>query len=209
MENMTLCLSKDKSRNFFKEIKRMYPKSTVSPCINSLTDPQDIAECLARKYEAVYNKSVPKMDFIEKSIENGINCDDINTINDALTFQSVKKAVDSLNAEKSDGDKGYNSCHLIYASDLFYEQLCHLLRAVYVHGHQPEALLLATIISITKDSKGKMCSDSNYRGIALCCSMSKVLDRFFSLEKLKETSDFKYEVCLQGKIEYFNVHTYG
>ena len=55
----------------------------------------------------------------------------------------------------------------------------NLLRAIYVHGHQPEALLLATIISIPKDSKGDMCSDSNYRGIALCCSISKVLDRLF------------------------------
>jgi hypothetical protein len=138
--------------------------------------------------------SIPQMDSIKRSVDNGVNSADINSIIDALTLDSVKKAVDSLNSDKSDGDVGYNSCHLLYASDLFYEQLCYLLRAIYVHGHQPEALLVATIISIPKDSKGDMCSDSNYRGIALCCSFGKVLDKLFLWKNSKElvTSDLQF-----------------
>ena len=91
-------------------------------------------------------------------------------------MQTVSKAVNSLNSDESDGDRGYNSNHLLYAGHMFYAELSSLLKSMYYHGHQPEALLFATIVSI---HRGALCCDSNYRGIALSCSIGKVYNRLF------------------------------
>ena len=47
---------------------------------------------------------------------------------------------------------------------------------MFVHGHQAAIVLKATIISIPKDYSKSLCNDSNYRGIALCSSIAKLLD---------------------------------
>jgi len=45
-----------------------------------------------------------------------------------------------------------------------------------VHGHSANDLLYSTIVSIPKNLRASLCSSDNYRGIALCCSLCKVLD---------------------------------
>ena len=45
-----------------------------------------------------------------------------------------------------------------------------------MHGFSPNDLLEAVIVSIPKDIKGDLRSDSNYRGIALCSAMCKIID---------------------------------
>jgi hypothetical protein len=50
---------------------------------------------------------------------------------------------------------------------------------MYVHGHHPDATLLATICSIPKDYSASLSDTSNYRGIALSSSISKVFDLIF------------------------------
>ena len=49
--------------------------------------------------------------------------EDVHVIDDALSVQTVFKAVNSLNSDKSDGDRGYNSNHLLYAGHMFYAEL--------------------------------------------------------------------------------------
>ena len=71
------------------------------------------------------------------------------------------------------------SDHLILASERFHQQMAKLFTARLIHGHQPQDLLLATITSIPKDNQADIYSDSNYRGIALCSSISKIYDIIF------------------------------
>jgi hypothetical protein len=106
----------------------------------------------------------------------------------------VKQAVKLLKSGKYDGDKGLVSNHLMFASDSFYVCLAQLLSAILIHGHQPGAILRAVIQSIPKDIKGNLCSDENYRGIALTSSIGKVFDLVFLLrnESSLLTSDLQY-----------------
>ena len=193
LEYMSKCISENKSRDFFTEIKKMYPKSGDSPCINAMHNAEDIAEYFGIKYKELYNSvNSSQRDltnvygYIEKNLTADSDC--------YFNIESVVKAVKSLKKNKTDGDRGYDSNHLIYASYNYYVQLTSLINSMLVHGHQPSALLLATIVSVPKDNRGNLCTDSNYRGIALSSCIGKVLDKLFisrNAEKLS-TSDLQF-----------------
>jgi hypothetical protein len=91
----------------------------------------------------------------------------------------VDDAVKKLKPMKGDGDCGFSSSHLLHSSVLFRARLAALFTAMTKHGHQPAALLSASIISIPKDFSKSLCDSSNYRGIALCSSIAKVFDLIF------------------------------
>ena len=65
---------------------------------------------------------------------------------------------------------------------------------MYIHGHQPAALLKGTILSIPKDCNKNLSVDTNYRGICLCSSIAKLFD-LVVLARNKDylqTSDMQY-----------------
>ena len=46
-----------------------------------------------------------------------------------------------------------------------------------IHGYTPIDLVLESVlISIPKDLRGNMCTNENYRGIALCSALCKLVD---------------------------------
>ena len=47
---------------------------------------------------------------------------------------------------------------------------------MFVHGFTPDNLLETIVTSIPKDLRGNLCVDDNYRGIALCSALCKVID---------------------------------
>ena len=62
------------------------------------------------------------------------------------------------------------------------------------HGHSASDLLYSTIVAITNKVRAFLTSSDNYRGIALCCSICKVLD-IVILDQYKEylyTSDLQF-----------------
>ena len=189
-------ISANNTRDLFKEIKKINGRKQSPMTVNNLTDHKEIAECFAKKYEQLYNcKSNDKMimnkvmDYIDSDLKQ---CQQVSSM--LVSLDCVKKAVKNLKQKKSDGDKGYCSSHLIYASDKYFTLLAQLLTAMFVHGHQPNDLLLATIISIPKDSRGDLGSDTNYRGIALSSSIGKLFDLIFiekNIDKLS-SSDLQF-----------------
>ena len=164
-------ISKNKSRDFFREIKKTNPKATVPSLIS------DVADMFGEKYKTLYN-SVPsqeqKLSAIRQSVTNNIFSYNFNHAQ--VSVKSVEEAIKTLKHEKADGKDGFISSHLIYSSARFKACLAGLLSAMYVHGHHPDATLLATICSIPKDYSASLSDDSNYRGIALSSSISKVFD---------------------------------
>ena len=68
---------------------------------------------------------------------------------------------------------------------------------MFTHGHQAGCLLLSTIVSIPKDARGNLCDDTNYRGIALCNAIGKVVHYIIierNQQKLKTSSlQFAYK----------------
>ena len=67
------------------------------------------------------------------------------------------------------------SNHLVISCEMFYD-MGKLCTAIHTHGYQPKDILLGTISSTPKDRKGNVCSGTNYRGVALCSSISKLVD---------------------------------
>ena len=73
------------------------------------------------------------------------------------------------------------------------------MTSVFIHGHQPNALLLATISSIPKDNQGDICSDANYRGIALSSCIGKVLDKLILWRNSKELTTSNLQFAYKEK----------
>ena len=194
-ERMAEAICKSNSRDFFREVKKLKPKRASAPSIDGLVSQKDISEHFAGKYDVLYN-SVPSdseklsdiRDYIKESCVNFLESDRV------ITNCDITKALSQLKADKSDGNTSMMSTHLLMSSELYKSHLALLLTSMITHGHQPQTLLLATVTSIPKDNRGNLCDSSNYRGIALCSSISKVLD-IIVLNRyghLLNTSDMQY-----------------
>ena len=51
-----------------------------------------------------------------------------------------------------------------------------MVNSIFVHGYTPNDLLEFVLTSIPKDSRGNLCTDDNYRGIALFSAIRKIID---------------------------------
>ena len=169
-QKMASHAANDNSRDFFAELKKLNPKKIQSNMLNGKTGASEIATVLAEKYKVLYNKGTTCPDELQK-LKNSIlndstnNCIDNTVLN--ITPDVVKTSVMKLKRDKSDGDIGFNSSHLILGGEALFQQLSGLFRAIFVHGHQPDRLLQSTIASNPKDLRGNLCVDANYMGIAL------------------------------------------
>lgn len=194
-ERMSEAICNNRSRDFYTEMKKLNPKQGSAPSINGHVKTNDIAAHFADKYEQLYN-SVPSdgnsLEKIKSYIQENIaHCDE----SDRLVSQAdVAKVIQQLKMNKSDGDRGLMSNHLQMSSEKFRNLLAKLITAILTHGYQPKSVLLGTIASIPKDSKGNICTDKNYRGITLCSSISKLIDVLIILryKDLLQTSDMQY-----------------
>ena len=69
-----------------------------------------------------------------------------------VTLDDIKETLKYIKSRKADG--GLISDHLLLASDIFLQQLALMLTSILTHGYQPKDMLLGTITSIPKDSRG-------------------------------------------------------
>ena len=196
LEKMAVAISNNESRNFFREIKKLHPRNTTAPMIDNCIDPGDIAKVFSAKYEDLYN-SVPSDTNTMKNIKSQIsrNIHHCSTGNDfAISPAEIDKAIKKLKKQKSDGDKGLLSDHIILSGVDFRYLLGKLITSVIIHGHTPDAILLGTIASIPKDSRGNLLSSTNYRGITLCNAISKIMDiiLIYRYHHILSTSDMQY-----------------
>jgi len=174
---MAEAICENRTRDFFKEVKKIKSKRTVAPSIDGVSRSDVIADHLAKKYETLFN-SVPS----DLSVMNDIceqinrNCQESFEMDRVVKDTDITNALTKLKADKSDGQSSFVSTHLLMCSDLFKSRLAMLITAIITHGYQPQSMLLATITSIPKDNRGNLCDSSNYRGIALCSSVSKLFD---------------------------------
>ena len=175
-------VSLNRTHNLWDEAKRMMPSGqTVSNEIEGATNPESIAEVFANKFEALY-QSVPtdvnELESIKTRIKglliNENSLDDCN-----INVNDIQKAIKMLNKQKSDGDKGFYSDHVILSTHKFMVLLMLLVNSMLIHGYNADDLLVSVIASIPKCIRSSLDSSDNYRGIALCCSLCKVIDYVF------------------------------
>jgi hypothetical protein len=195
-EKLASALGANRNRDFFNEIKRINRTPTQPKCaINGYTDPKDIVNVFACKYKDLYNRAPSDTDcmsLIRESISSSLNSGDNHET--FISVDAVKTAIRKLKEEKNDGNCGYVSSHLIHASDNYHCEIAKLLSSMFIHGFHPDLLVSATLISIPKDYKGDLTSDSNYRGIALSNSISKLFDIIFIMRNndLLNTSQLQF-----------------
>ncbi len=154
-----------------------------------------IADHLARKYHELYN-SVPSDEENMYRIKDYISeyCEQCEEDDRMVNQHDVDKALDHLKANKSYGDVGLMSNHLIMCSGKFQTHLGLLIIAILIQGYQPKTVLTATIASLPKGNRGNICDSKNYRGIIICSSISKIIDIILSMryKDILQTSDMQF-----------------
>lgn len=174
-QKMAQAISKNESRNFWSEVKKL--KGRVAPSIDGKTNNEDICKIFKNKYEKLYN-SVPSnksaMDQIKTINNDKIAISDVSYCN--INVYDVNLAISKLKCDKQDGQNYLWSNHLQYASKPFIIVLSMLLKSMLTHGITPECISISNISSIVKDCKKDICDSENYRGIALSSPIDKLMD---------------------------------
>ena len=102
-----------------------------------------------------------------------------------VTPKIIGKCITSLKKNKSDGNKGFNSNHLIYGPLRLKVLLSMLFHSMLAHGYYPNELLKSNIISIPKDRTASLSNSDNYRGISLFNSICKLYTIMLLLNYVK------------------------
>ena len=165
-------------QEFWRQVKRVNSTPGVSTTkMDDAVGNDAVAELLANKYKALY-QSVPtqanEMSELSDLIVNRLANETVEQL--FFTFQNVEKAVRRLKKGKSDDQHMLYSDHLINGGEALFAFLSMLFNCMLCHGHTPPGLLSSAFISIPKNPKGSMSDSANYRSIALCSSICKLLD---------------------------------
>ena len=101
----------------------------------------------------------------------------VNSDNFALdaSMPDVLNAVSTLKHNKSDGNKGEMSEHVIYACDDLSVHLSMLFSSLLVHGALTDDFSVSTMVPIPKSKC--ITSSSNYHAITLSSIFAKLFDR--------------------------------
>ena len=174
---MAECIANNRSRDLWKELKKMKPASkVVPPNIDGETDPKTICDNFAGKYSALYN-SVPydgeTMAQIKSRLSEKI---DAHMTDYKITTDKINSAIKMLKTGKSDGSKGLWSDMVIHSPEKWRALLANLISLMFTHGYYAYELRKATICPVPKDTQGNLCCSDNFRGIALSSAVNKVID---------------------------------
>ncbi len=180
----------------WRELKKINPsRCNIPTTVDDACNAPDIAELFMSKYETLYN-SVPtsddELDDITRLINNGV----VNESYDNIKFSVdvITKCIRRIKSGKSDGNMGFDSDHLLNGTSKLCYMISVLFNVMIMHGHSAQDLLYSTIVSIPKNKRASLCCSDNYRGIALCCSICKVLDMAIldQFRKYLYTSDLQF-----------------
>lgn len=189
-------LNSSDQQEFWRRVKRVNSSPKVSPSkMDEATGNDAIAELFARKYRTLY-QSVPtsanEMSELHDDIDSSVADDSTELV--YISPNDVQKAVKRLKCGKSDDQRYLYSDHLIHGDETLCMFLSLLFNCMLCHGHTPPQLLSSTFVSIPKNSRGSLCDSNNYRSIALCSSISKLLD-LIVIDKWRDrlvTSDLQF-----------------
>ena len=187
-------LSNCPNRDFWTELRKISKsnKKTASQ-LDGFTSDDAIAENLSEKYRKLFSSaptSSHDYDIIFNKLNEKLSHD---TSIYSVSVDEVICGIKCLNKDKYDGDKGTFSNHFIHAPHKFIVIMTSMINSMIVHGHSPNELLNAILVSIPKDLRGNLNISDNYRGIALCSAITKIIDYIF----LNKHSDVLHTSDLQ------------
>ena len=165
----------DPNRSFWSEARRFFSKrsSSSAPVVDGVSGADNIARFWGDSFKKLYNTADDSVSSeLLDSLDSGTTLVDNEQI--SVSFQTVQEAIGKLKRGKSDGGP-LVSDHIVEAPVPICHFLARLFTSVLRHGFMPAAFRDATIQPIPKGPKDPSVS-SNYRGIALASSLSKVLE---------------------------------
>jgi len=188
-------------KSFWESVKKLSKYKTNTPSsIDNANGSDEISQLFACKYDDLYNY-VPYCDRKMELINNELNSL-VETkcqlgkcgYSHKISYADVKAAIDLLKSNKSDGDLGLNSNHLLMGTEVLFVMIAKLTTSMLHHGYAAPNLRLSTIIPIVKNKQASMNDSSNYRGVALSSSIAKLMDIIIirSHSKALKTSDFQF-----------------
>ena len=154
----------NRTRDFWCEVNRMKnSKSGVCQTIDSLSDPGEIANMFADKYQDLYKSvSFDHNDKMSVKAEISSNLKEYN-VDCVVNFKEVVQAIDSLKPGKNDGYAGLSSKHIMNGCDELSVHMSLLFSSIRVHGVAFDDFYLSSIIPIPK---GKMLCSLNFRQLS-------------------------------------------
>ena len=181
---MAEALAKNKSREFWGEIKRSKAQVRYTPgCIDNCNDEIGIANIFQRKFKDLYNSvsyDEHEMRRLRKTLDDSLDYDAeqfITTDCKWMSGESLYKLASELKAGKNDGIKGISSDCLINGSRRLMLHISMLFRMMVMHGVTPRNILTGTMIPIPK-VKGAANTSDKFRAVTLSSSVSKLFDLY-------------------------------
>lgn len=170
------CLLKSDKRDFWNEVKKIRRHGkTVPMVVDNCNSPDSISNVFAQSYAKLYS-SVPSEDEEIGQVNDQIYSK-LKTCKDRfiVTRDDITKAVQRMKAGKREGDSLFSSDCILNAPDSLHVHLSMLISAMFTHGFVMNELTFSTIVPIPKP-RLDACHSNNYRSIALCSIIGKLID---------------------------------
>ena len=190
-------------------------KAPLPTCIDNVTGTENITNMWKEHFQSIFTSvkdDVHKSDVITKTnnLQSGSNVVFCSPL-------SVKDNIGNLKKGKAPGSDNLYAEHLIYAHSRLHVILSLLFNAMLVHGHVSDSLMETIIVPLIKNRTGNCSDKNNYRPLALCTALSKLLELNLlqKIEKYLYTADNQYAYkskhstdmavfVLKQVIEYYN-----
>ena len=166
--------SRKSSKDFWASVKRTTRLETTlkTSVIDGVRGDYNIAELWASKLKDLLNTNHNDWRDFSQLINGHISFASLSEL--SVTPVDVRRSLQNLKTGKKDVDN-LSSDHLRHAATVIAESLATLFTSILRHGYMPSSLRDCTVIPIPKGLKDASCS-SNYRGIAIASTLSKVLE---------------------------------
>ena len=199
--SMASSLSDKDYKSFWENVKKQTRyKSCVPSSIDNAKGADEISDLFATSYKDLYN-SAPYDKLKMSNLITEFNClvgskcqQGLCHNSHVISVNDVTNCVKLLKANKTDGNEGLNSFHILQGTETLFAMIAHLSTSMLCHGYASPNICLSTIIPIVKNKKSSLNDSSNYRGIALSSIIAKIIDILIiqSHDKNLVTSDLQF-----------------
>ena len=158
--SMASSLSEKDYNSFWENVKKQTRyKSCVPSSIDNAKGAYEISELFAINYKDLYN-SAPYDKHKMSNLNTEFNClvgsqcqQGLCHNSHVISVNDVTNCVKLLKANKTDGNEGLNSFHILQGTEKLFALIAHLSTSMLCHGYAAPNICLSTIIPIVKNKQ--------------------------------------------------------
>ena len=169
-------VASNQTRDLWSEMRKLSPSANhTTEIIDGVTDPKQISDVFAAKYETLLN-SVPSSNLRLGQLCDTLHYQILQEKDVIIDANDIIEACKRLKQDKHDGHQEVWSNMVSHAPITWYCILAKCFKGMLMHGHYPSELLVSTMCSLPKDLRGNLTTSDNYRGICLTSTINKLFD---------------------------------